>query len=228
MDILAVILAYNEENNLENVVRDVHRELGRIPGNHEVLIVDDGSRDDTGEVAKRVAGELANVRVIRHPENRGLGGVYRTGFENASKSFITFWPADGQFDPGIMSTFAELMPDHDLVLGYLPNRKRTPLGRFLSASEKLVYRALFGPLPKFQGVFMLRASVLDEIELCSEGRGWAIVNELIIRVARGNYRITSVPTDLRPRLAGDSKVTDLKTIASNLKQIVELRRRMGR
>lgn len=227
MDILIVILAYNEQENLETVVREVRDELDSIDGDHEVLIVNDGSRDRTGEVAARLSEDLAGIRLIEHAENKGLGGVYRTGFENASKELITFWPADGQFDPAIISTFAGLMADQDLVLGFLPNRKRTPLGRFLSLGEKVIYRILFGPLPKFQGVFMLRSALLDNIDLCSEGRGWAIVIELIIRVSRGNYRMRSVPTDLRPRMEGQSKVTNLKTVASNLQQIIALRKTLS-
>ena len=224
MDILVVVFAYNEQENLEQVVREVRGELDNIAGSHEVLIVNDGSTDRTGEIAAMLALELSGVRVVEHAVNLGLGGAYRTGFANAKKELISFWPADGQFSPAIIGEFAGLMEKQDLVLGFLPNRKRTPLGRFLSFGEQIVYRVLFGSIPKFQGIFMLRSAVLDEITLTSSGRGWAIVIEMIIKVSRGNYRIRSVPTDLRPRMEGESKVTNLRTIASNLQQIVALRK----
>ncbi len=226
MNISIVILAYNEERNLASVVREVDGELCNIRGEHEILIVNDGSSDRTGDVAATLQAEIDTVRVITHVKNLGLGGVYRTGFAEAQKDLLTFWPADGQFLPEIIGRFASLMGELDLVLGYLPNPKRGLVGSTLSLGEKALYRILFGRLPRFQGILMLRRSVLDEITLTSTGRGWAVIIEFIIRAYRGNYRVKSIPTDLRPRMDGDSKVVNLKTIASNFIQIVELRLRM--
>ena len=78
-----VVMAYDEAGNLEAVVRELHGVITALPGPRadEILIVDDGSRDGTGAVADRLAGVLPAVRVIHHDVNRGLGGVYRTGFE---------------------------------------------------------------------------------------------------------------------------------------------------
>jgi hypothetical protein len=131
--------------------------------------------------------------------------------------------SDGQFDPSIIKQFAEEIKNCDLVLGFLPNRKRTFSGRILSAGEKALYRILFGKLPKFQGVLMLRTSMMKQIELVSSGRGWAVIIEFIIRANRQGFRIKSVSTDLRNRVSGRSKVTNLNTVVSNLIQIAELR-----
>jgi glycosyltransferase involved in cell wall biosynthesis len=164
------------------------------------------------------------VRVIHHEVNRGLGGVYRTGFQEATRDLVTFFPADGQFPATIIQTFYPLMDEHDLVLGYLPRRDSSPLAKGLSAAEKVLYRMLFGPMPRYQGVFMVRRKVLAGLTLRTAGRGWGVVMEMVLRIFRGPYRVTSVPTILRPRMSGQSKVNNLRTVWINLKQALVLRR----
>jgi hypothetical protein len=73
-------------------------------------------------------------------------------------------------------------------------------------------------------VLMFRRALLKDVRLESQGRGWAVLMELILRTSRSGYRVTSLPTALRPRVAGRSKVNNLRTIWANLIQIIELRR----
>jgi hypothetical protein len=73
---------------------------------------------------------------------------------------------------------------------------------------------------------MFRRKLLSELPLISEGRGWAVVMELVLRASRGPYRLLSVPTEVRPRLSGASKVSNVKNIMANLKQLWELSRRL--
>jgi len=222
-----VVMTYNEAGSLEAVVHEIHQTLEELGRPYEVLIVDDGSDDGSAELADRLAETLPGVRVVHHPVNQGLGGVYRTGFAQARGDWITFFPADGQFPAAIIGQFAPLMDRADMVLGYLPERKRSLLGQALSALERLLYRLLFGPLPRFQGVLMFRRSLLDQFALKSAGRGWAVLMELIIRTSRGGYRVLSVPTMMRPRMSGRSKVNNLRTIWANLRQAIALRRDLG-
>jgi len=100
------------------------------------------------------------------------------------------------------------------------------MGIVLSRAERLLYRALFGPLPRFQGIFMIRRTALQRLTLVSDGRGWAVVMEMIVRAVRAGFRIRSEPTSLRPRTAGVSKVQNARTIWSNLRQVVELKGRL--
>lgn len=69
---------------------------------------------------------------------------------------------------------------------------------------------------------MFRRTLRDELELKSTGRGWAVLMELIIRASSGGYRLVSVPTELRPRMSGESKVNNLFTIWANLSEICAL------
>lgn len=222
--ISTIVMAYNEAPNLVSVVEEINSILAGLGRQYEVVIIDDGSSDDTRMISENLSRKFSGVRVIRHSENRGLGGVYRTGFDQAQNDLVTFFPADGQYSASIIRQYVPLMENADIVLGYLPNRDCSFLAKALSKAEKMLYRLLFGRMPEFQGIFMFRRALLRDVELKSDGRGWAIVMEFIIRVYRGGYRVVSVPIEVRPRLSGKSKVNNLPTILANLKQVFALRR----
>jgi glycosyltransferase involved in cell wall biosynthesis len=217
-------MAYNEAASLKMVTDEITATLQRLEIPYELLIIDDGSTDSTGLIAEDLSRQSPQVRVIHHTPNGGLGAVYRTGFAEARGVYLTFFPADGQFPASSIEQLLTVMPNQDMVLGYIPRRPGMVLSRMLSLLERLLYRALFGPLPTFQGVLMFRRVLLEEIQLKSRGRGWAVLMELIIRAFRSGYRITSIPTGVRPRLAGHSKVNNFRTIWANLIQVLELRR----
>lgn len=219
------VFAYNEAKTLEAVTRELNDSLIRIGRPYEIVIIDDGSLDGTAAIADRLSCDLSDVSVIHHDKNYGLGSVYRTAFANARCDLVTFFCADGQFPPQIIIQFLPLMDKADMVLGYLPKRQDPLLSKVLSRVEKILFRILVGPMPKFQGVLMFRRKLLDEIELKSGGgRAWTVLMEFIIRASRKGYRLSSVPTEIRPRLSGRSKVNNPATIWANLKQVFILRR----
>jgi len=218
-----IIAAFNECESLENVVNEASSELIHSHFyRYEIIIIDDGSTDGTEKIVDGLEHKYPHVRVIHHNGNKGLGIVYKTGFDHARHDFITFYPADGQYPASNICRFIPMMNDFDLILGYLPIKKSSIYANFLSNAEKILFRLAFGKLPKFQGIFMLRKKVLNEIRLKSHGRAWTIVMELIIRMSRGNYRIVSIPIDMHPRLGGKSKVNNLKTILYSVKQLLIL------
>jgi dolichol-phosphate mannosyltransferase len=218
-------MAYNEAASLRSVADEITEEIRALRISYELIIIDDGSNDGTGQIADDLARECSAIRVIHHAPNGGLGAVYRTGFSEARGLYLTFFPADGQFPATAIRDLLGAISDRDMVLGYLPNRPGALVSRGLSWLERLLYRSLFGPLPTFQGVLLFRRALLQDLRLVSPpGRGWAVLMELIIRTSRAGYRVTSVPTPLRPRLAGRSKVNNLGTIWANLIQVIALRR----
>jgi len=232
-DISVIVMAFDEAQTLPEVVEDLRGVLGSLgapdsPGSpgrlYEIIIVDDGSSDGTSQVADRLAGQAPEVSVIHHEANLGLGGVYRTGFSVARGTYLTFFPADGQFPAAIVEQFLPLMADHDLVMGYLSERPSTFTAKVLSWVERVLYKVMFRSFPQFQGIFMVRRALLEKIDLCSSGRGWGIVMELVLKTTRGDYRTVSVPTEIRPRTTGRSKVRNPSTIWANLKQLLTIRR----
>lgn len=216
------VMAFNEAASLPETVRELHEVLSCLGQPFDLAIINDGSTDETGALAEHYAREFAGVRVIHHARNGGLGAVYRTGFAQARGEFVTFFPADGQFPATIITQLLPLMASHDLVFGYLPQRRDALVARFLSSIERMLYRVLFGPMPRFQGILMFRRELLARFSLCSGGRSWVVLMEFIWRAVRGGARYCSEPTTLRPRQHGASKVNNWRTIAASLRQIVSL------
>ncbi len=226
--ITVCVLAYNEEENLPEQMSQITEELEGLGVTWEALIIDDGSTDATGEVAIRLAADHPHISVLRHEQNQGMGGGYRTGFAHASGKWVTFFPADCQFPASIIGQFLGQSETADMILGYL-KRRTNFVGQVLSATERALYKLLFGGFPKFQGIVLFRRALLDEFELQSKGRGWGIMMELILRAYRSpKHRVISCRTAIRPRLSGKSKVQGLKSISSNARQVLALRMTLWR
>lgn len=226
IDISIIIMAYNEELAVTGVLRELDEEMARSPFTYEIVLVDDGSTDRTESCARSYAQAAAHMRVISHPVNRGIGEVYRTGFGAAQGRLISFLPADGQFPARLIREFASLMASHDLVMGYIPQHKRSIAGSLLSRVERLLYAVLFGRLPPFQGILMFKNGAIESLGVQVGGRGWQMLMDLVVRAQRAGYRMTSVPHELRERTAGASKVTNLRHVWANLRQALAIRWRL--
>jgi glycosyltransferase involved in cell wall biosynthesis len=219
-----VIMAYNEVDSVRATIEELATVLNRAQVSTELLLVDDGSTDGTGPLADQLIIGKSTWRVIHHEENRGLGGVYRTGFREASGDYLTFFPADGQFPAEIIEQFLPLIEGRDLVLGYVPQRNDAITGRILSSVQRLLYRILLGDLPRFQGILLFRRALLESVNLVSTGKDWVVLMEFILRVVRAGAVHISVPTEVRPRTFGSSKVNNWRTVRSTLRHMLALRR----
>jgi glycosyltransferase involved in cell wall biosynthesis len=207
-------MAYNEAASLAATVREIRD----VVPDADVLVIDDGSTDATPAICATLA-----VRVIRFDENRGLGEVYRAGFREATGDLLIFLPADGQFPAIVVAQFRDAIATNDLICGYVEDT-RGWAPRLLSAIERLMYRVLFGRMPRFQGVMMVRVPRVRGLHLTSTGRGWTVLMEMMVRGQRAGWLIESRRTSFRPRTHGHSKVRNGRTILSHLRQLVELRR----
>lgn len=222
------IPCYDEVGTLEPFVRSLVATLTPEGFPFEILVVDDGSSDGSEAAADALAAELEPVRVIHHPQNLGLGGVYRTGFAEARGTYLTFMAADMQFPAWTLHHFLPHLPDHDMVLGYLPDRRDSAVGKVLSLGERVLMKLLFGSFPRFQGTVVFRRELLERYALVSTGRGWGILMEFILRAHRDDVRMISIPSVVEPRREGESKVSNLGAIWANLKQLVVLRAYLSR
>ncbi|MFN8610496.1 MAG: glycosyltransferase family 2 protein [Vulcanimicrobiota bacterium] len=220
------LMLFNEIEGLQTTVEELLSTLRASQITFELLIIDDGSQDGSEQVASRLAESYAEVSLHRHPHNQGLGEVYRSGFRLANGEWLTFFPADGEVPADCIPAFLEAMPENDLLLGWIPQSKRSLPQVFLSFCERTLYRLLFGPFPMLQGIFMIRCQELRRHKLRSKGRSWVNLKELILRATRGGCRYKTIRTSLRPRYGGISKARTLKLIVLNLLEAVRLRLEM--
>ena len=217
-----VVMAYNEAATLESVVKEIDQEAHKSVDEYEIIIVDDGSTDGTEKIADRLAAEMPFVRVLHHEKNRGIGGVLRTGYYGARKDLIAIFPADGQCPAANIGEFVANMKGRDIVLAYIPKRNNPLAAILLSNMERMLFNILFGPMPRFQGIYMFRRSLLERLPLTSRGRGWIIQMELIVRAQKAGCQIASIPVENRDRTSGKSKVTNLRSVLANIRQVIAL------
>src|SRR5947209_14551998 len=117
--------AYNDAPSLPLLISRTFETLEQHVGEYEVIVVNDGSHDNTGEVLAKLATQYApHMRVVTHPQNRGYGGALRSGFAAATKDLVFYTDGDAQYDPCELSLLHEqLAQDVDMVQGWKIERQ---------------------------------------------------------------------------------------------------------
>jgi glycosyltransferase involved in cell wall biosynthesis len=217
MDSLSVVIpAYNEEANLSTCVEKVHKVLLTLKLDWEIVIVNDGSKDKTGLIAKKLAKKYPNVKVVENKPNRGYGGSLRAGFAASTKEFISWVPADNQFDFSEITRLISKQAENnsDIVSGIRMGGGADPWHRKLNrwGWNTIVY-ALFGHLASDIdcGFKLIRRDVLNHVTLTAE-RGAMIDTQLFASARARGFKISETPLTHLPRTAGASTGANLRVI----------------
>lgn len=231
--ISVVIPAYNETGTIEDVVKDAIGILKKIKINYEILLVDDGSTDQTGKIADRLAKKDKHIRVVHHRQNKGFTGAMRTGFSNAKMHLVFLAPADGQFDFRQFPKFIEAIKGYDVVTAYIVERQEKFLEKLKTNLFHLPFlllsRYLLGiTLREFSSVSLWRRRVFQSIEIESEDRSAMFLPELISKALRRRHRFAEVPIMWYKRKGGKPKGTRsliaIKTLFAMIKLWFKLKR----
>ena len=214
---------YNEEANLERVTLAALDVAAEVADDYEVIIVNDGSRDRTAEIADRLASEHEAVRAVHNNPNLGYGGALQRGFREAAKDWVFYTDGDGQFDFKELPRLLPLLETHDIVSCYRLDRK-DPLLRKLNAWcwGRLV-NLLFGfGLRDVDCAFKIFPRALfDEITMKSTGA--LIDTEILAKAHFLGYRIAQLGVHHYPRTAGEQTGANMGVIARAFKELFKLR-----
>ncbi len=219
---------YNEEANVERVTRQA-LEVGRaIAAELEVIIVNDGSRDRTGEIADRLAAEIPEVRAVHNRPNRGYGGALQAGFAAATKNWIFYTDGDGQFDIGELPKLLPLLADHDIVSCYRLDRQDSPVRKLNAWAWTTLVNLLFRMRVRdIDCAFKIYPKpFIDRIELHSEGA--LIDTEMLAKARNLGLTIAQVGVHHYPRTAGTQSGANLRVILRAFKELFKLYRRIRR
>jgi dolichol-phosphate mannosyltransferase len=201
-----IIPAYNEEACIRQAIREADEALERLAHEYEILVVDDGSSDQTGEVAASAAWRRPRVRLLGHPHNRGYGAALRTGFENARFDRVAFTDADCQFHLDDLAALVPLTDDYPLAVGYRVNRQDHWRRRFFSWGYNVLVRRLLGTRVRDCdcALKVFRKEALAN--LLPASRGFFVNSEMLTRARQLGYAVAEAPVRHRPRLSGRSTV----------------------
>lgn len=196
---------WNEEDNIENVVKQAIPIAENVAKKWEIIMVDDGSSDKTLEIAERLAKENENLRIVSHQPNRGYGAALTSGFLHARYEITVFIDGDGQFDFSEVTKLLEKIDSSDIVIGYRQKRrdhqlfKRLLLMNLLKMGDLLLFHFSFRDIDC--GFKMFKRGAIEKL-LPLRSEGAMITTEILAKAKRKKLKITEVGVTHYPRKLG--------------------------
>ncbi len=226
---LSLILpAHNEEGNIEIVVRDALQVLPEYAPDVEILVVNDGSSDRTGDIVDRLHADDRRVLPLHHEHNLGYGSALRSGFTSSTGDFVMFMDADRQFDIRDIMLLAPFVDLFDIVAGFRMERS-DPLHRRINAEIfNVTIRILFGVhMRDLDCAFKIfRGDQIRNLRLTTSG---ALINaEMQAKLRRQGATLVQVGVPHHPRVAGQATGGDPKVILKAMRETISLWVRMHR
>jgi glycosyltransferase involved in cell wall biosynthesis len=221
-----VLPAHNEEANIALVVEQALKVLPEFADEFEIIPVNDGSRDRTGEILDALAADDPRVKPRHHPANRGYGGALTTGFEASSGDFVMFMDSDRQFDIRDIGLLAPFVGQFDIVAGFRMQRNDPFHRRVFAETFNVAVRILFGVhLRDIDCAFKIfRGDLLRSLELTAPG---ALINtEIQAKLRRQGATLEQVGVHHYPRVAGKPTGGSARVILRAMRETVILWWRM--
>jgi len=224
---LSVFLpAYNEEANIEKTVNNVVDNLKKNVSEWELIIVNDGSKDKTGEIADRLSNRNKNISVIHHHPNRGYGAALKSGLYACKYPWISFIDSDGQFDFSEINRFIDTQEKTgaDMVIGYYLGRKVSFSRKVNTFVWQVIVRLLFGLSVRDIdcGFKLISKKVVDTIEPLQSERGAFISSEFLIKAKKAKFKIIEIGVNHYPRKQGEGTGANLDVIIQSFVDLFKL------
>jgi dolichol-phosphate mannosyltransferase len=220
-----VIPAYNESGNIIATLDNVIVALRDLPLDPEIIVIDDGSVDATGDLVRRYAGTAPCVRLLVNPRNLGFGATYRRGVEAATGDYIVMVHGDNAWGADTLRQFFQRTGEADIIIGFTRNiwrsrpLRRTLLSKTFTLSVNLIAARR---LTYYNGLQIHRADVLKRMSIQSSGYGFQ--PEVLLKALRVTRSYVEVPMELIEREHGNSKAFRLANVLDVLRTLRRLRR----
>jgi glycosyltransferase involved in cell wall biosynthesis len=206
--------AYNDAGTIASLVITAVRVAATLTPDFEVIVIDDGSTDDTARILDELARVYpAHVRIVHHPTNRGYGGALRSGFSAASKDFVFYTDGDGQYDPAEMTVLWDQMSDDvDWVNGWKISRSdplhRIMIGKIYHHTVKLMFGLKVRDVDcDFR---LMRRSIFEIVHL--EKDSGVICLEMMKKFQDAGFRAAETPVHHYHRAHGKSQFFNVPRI----------------
>jgi len=217
---------YNEQDNVANTVNKALPVLDKLGCDYEVIIVNDGSADQTGRIADELAAANPRIKAVHHSKNRGSGAAVQSGIRASTKKFIFYTDGDGQFDLSEMPQLLPLMERCDIVSCYRINRQDSWVRKFNGWCWTTLVNFVFHMrIRDVDCAFKLyKREIFDNIQMHSTGA--LISTEILTRAMRKGYKIVQKGVHHYPRKAGIPTGAKLSVIIHAFRELFKLRKRI--
>jgi Glycosyltransferases involved in cell wall biogenesis len=233
MDYSIILPAYNEAATIERAIRETVAVFDPLAKEYEIIVVDDGSSDDTAGIVNSLSAELPVIRLLQHAANDGKGGSVRTGVMNARGGLILFLDCDLATHPREALFFIEKMGEYDIAIGSRRVRgamiiKSQPWYRSLAGRFINFFVRHFLKLPHHDtqcGFKMFRNEVAQDIFKDLGPARWTFDIEVLMRAHASGYRVGELPVTWRNN--ANSRVKT-KEVISDLWHLVKLKNKLNK
>ncbi len=216
-----IYLVYNEEASLHEVLSEAIDYCKEHIAQWQIVVVDDGSHDNSVAIAEEFANGDARIRLVRHEQNRGMGAAMATGVRNADLAYLVFLSSDGQAPVSALRTLAPLLQRADIALSIYARGERTLPRIILSVGLRLYMRALAGIRFELEGLYLFPTALAKELVGSIRADTFFFSFELIDKAMQRGKSTTLVEMEYRPRIEGNSRVANWSRIKRIGKEVAE-------
>ncbi len=217
---------YNEQDNVARTTEKALEVLKKLNIDFEIIIVNDGSADKTGQIADELSNRDKRIKVVHHPKNLGYGAALQSGFKTASKEYVFYTDGDGQFDMNELPPLLPMIAQCDIVSCYRIKRQDNFI-RKLNAFcwTRLVCFLFHMKIRDIDCAFKLyKREIFDNIKLSSTGA--LIDTEVLARATKKGYKIIQKGVHHYPRVAGTQTGANPRVILRAFKELFKLHKQI--
>jgi glycosyltransferase involved in cell wall biosynthesis len=223
-DITVFFPVYNDAFTVRTVTEKAIQVCEEVAGDYEIIIINDGSPDNSGKIADELAAQYPRVKVVHHPANLGYGAAVKTGLREAKYELIFFTDGDDEYD---MRDFRKLLLlkdyyDHIITFRYkkIYQSNRIFISYIYNVLLRWMFRTSYRDISS--GMRMVKKSVASEVKLTADSP--FIGAELTIKIMLKGYRVGEVGIQTFPRQMGSGASTSLVNIIATIKDMFKVYR----
>lgn len=212
-----IMPALNEEKNIQAAINDTLKALEDYEINGEIIVVNDGSKDNTENLVNNIIKKDPRIRMITHNEPKGIGASFWEGVDNAKGEIVIWIPGDNENDPWEIFRYYTLLEHVDIVIPFIFNREIRSLFR---NSLSFIYRFIINTTFQVNfnytnGTVLFRKSILKELDHRSDS--FFFQTDILIWTVKKGYLFAEVPYRLGLRKEGISKSVTFPSLLKVIK-----------
>ena len=219
-----IVPGYNEEGNIGNSISSVVKAIKDTAGDYEIIVVNDGSSDGTGETVKEIAKDNKKIRLINNSRNRGFGYSFKRGIKQARMEYISGFPGDNDMSWESLRDLIRNADKADLVSTFMVNPGvRSFFRRTVSRLFVIFLNLIYGlHLKYYNGHFISKSKLMKNMKLVSDGI--ILLAEIKIRLLKKGASFTEIPFEHRLRQHGSSKAFSMKNVSQTVYSLYRITR----